>query len=232
MEFKTWGDDIRSAFKSDKSAWDKIGDVMKTDGKIDPLKVFAGTMSVALASVAMPLSLPVGAAGLYGSKYFDEWKKKRTEAMAVRKAKDVNVAELDMRINRIQEALTAEVEKSQDVQRYFDLVVAMYAVGLACAACDGNISAEEHADIKICIAGNMFDALPKPVRQKLDYLSEHPPTVATAAEIVKLYSPVSMDLFNDIIELIVQSDGVVDPSEIQFCDQWKVLTTPPTFISA
>jgi hypothetical protein len=231
-----------------------MGKVLSSDGKVDPIKVVIGASGAILMAAIWPVTAagvviiprvvtPEVKAGINRSTDFvsrnlkdsgqfftglvSERQTKRQKAVEERRAKDLNVAALQMRIERIQKAMEAEVTKASDQQRYFDLIVAMFAVGMACAASDGEVSAEEREDLKMGIAGNMFSMLPVAVRQKLDRLTERPPSVSEAYAISRDLTPDATDLLSGIIDLIVHSDGIVHPKEVEFCDQWHALISQP-----
>ncbi|MFA0570473.1 hypothetical protein [Vibrio gallaecicus] len=86
-----------------------------------------------------------------------------------------------------------------DVDDYFNLIIAMEAVGLSCAACDGEIADEERAEIDEFINEIMGSALPAHIKSKIDGIANNPPNITTSFEYASKASPESMGFFEEII---------------------------------
>jgi len=228
--------------------WDRVLDLVKTDGEISYWKVLGHSVALVGVAVSLPVSGPValgalatsdmaaivtaslgaGAVAAVTNNYLDDRKRKRAEALDKRHASERERAEDALKFKKYEEAFAAELSKGLEAQYYFDLIVALAAVGMACAACDGAVSADERADIEAFIATPGVKQLPQAVRAKLDFLTANPPSIATAFELAKQYGGNSLDLFDDIIDLVIYSDGIVHSTESVFLLQWAELKSTVT----
>ena len=199
-------------------SWDDFTDKFKTNGEVSYWKIAA---TVASAASPFPVAVAV-AAGNYVSDYLDD-RDKQAERRGEQRGEAKAKAEYSAKFDKLEVLLKAELDKHYKSTRYYELVVALTALGLACAACDGEVSPEERSDIEEFIGGVSVAALPVDVRAKLDLLAQNPPNLATAFERVKQYGPDSMDLFDEVIRLVTRSDGPIAIEEVHFQDEWERL---------
>lgn len=202
------------------------------DGSVSYWKVLGGAAAGVAAVVALPVAGGVGAVTLAGAaiasavggaagaaaSVFDDSEKK-AEARGEARAS----AKTNTKYQKLSAALDAAVRRAKESHQYFALIIAMHAVGMACAACDGVVAPEEERDIKEFISGLAGTGLPHHVQQKLADMAANPPSMATAFEMARNYGADSMDLFDEIIDMVIQSDGHVHEKEIAFRAQWAQL---------
>lgn len=121
--------------------------------------------------------------------------------------------------------LLGEFERAKrtmtDDKAYYELLVAMYAVGIATAKADGVISEEELADLEQLTAGIATSNLPSHVKDSFNLLRANPPNFNTAMEYVKKLNGVNIKLFENVIEVISYSDGVQTPQEIALLEAFR-----------
>jgi uncharacterized membrane protein YebE (DUF533 family) len=157
----------------------------------------------------------VGAAGGGVAAYFDD-----SEEQAESKGRTQAKAEFTQKYENLEKAFADRVKTDG---RYFDLILAMSAVGLACAACDGHIAAEERREIDEFIAGVASAALPDRVKEKLAEMAKNPPDIKTAYALAVHAAPDMMVAFDDIIEIVSNADGQIHPKEAEFKSTWAQL---------
>ncbi|UPG87627.1 TerB family tellurite resistance protein [Luteibacter aegosomatis] len=204
----------------------------RADGSVSYWKVLGGAAAGVAAVVALPVAGGVGAVTLAGAaiasavggaagaaaSMFDD-----TEKKAEARGEARGAARSNAQYDKLKAALDAAVGRARESHQYFALITAMHAVGMACAACDGVVAPEEKRDIEEFIGGLASTALPAKVREDLEAMAAHPPSMATAFELAKAYGTDSMDLFDEIIDMVIQSDGHVHEKEVAFRAQWAQL---------
>ncbi|TFB39014.1 hypothetical protein [Pseudomonas sp. F01002] len=192
-------------------------------------KVLGGAAVGIATVVALPVAGPIGAITLLGAgiaagvgaagggvaAYFDD-----SEEQATAKAELKAKAEYAKKYENLEKAFADRVNTDA---RYFDLILAMGAVGLACAACDGQISTVERREIDEFIAGVASAALPERVKATLAEMAKNPPDIKTAYALAIKAAPDMMDAFDDIIEIVSNADGHIHQKEAEFKSAWAQL---------
>lgn len=118
------------------------------------------------------------------------------------------------------EATARDLKTNQD---YYDLVVAMAAVGLACATADGEIHAKEAKHIDEFLDAVDHSKLPADTKEQLAAMRENPPTLETAAQLVQGLGVSHLRLFDEIITMVTHADESVHKDEINFAKKWREL---------
>lgn len=213
--------------------WDFDFDFLKgADGSISYWKVLGGAAAGVAAVVALPVAGGVGAITLAGAavasavggaagvaaSVFDDSEKKAEARGEARAA-----AKTDVKYDKLKAAYEQAFGNARESKQYFSLIVAMHAVGMACAACDGVVAAEEQRDIDEFIAGLAGIAIPTKTKEKLAEMVAKPPSMATAFKLARAHGAGSMDLFDEIIDMVIKSDGRVHEKEVAFRAQWAQL---------
>lgn len=106
---------------------------------------------------------------------------------------------------------------------YFDLLIAVAAVGLSCAACDGEIASEESQEIDDFIRSVDSSELPLHIKEKIEGIAKNPPDINTAFALTQKIGLDSYQLFTYVIEVVTQADGIVHAQEKQFKQCWDEL---------
>jgi hypothetical protein len=131
-------------------------------------------------------------------------------------------AENAVAVNELRNKLERIFEELKSAGKFFDGVVAMQAVAIAAANCDGEICESEKNDIEMFISGLSASNLPASVIAQITSLYEKPPSLRDAFAMAA-DSGMEMSMFDDIINLVVQSDGVVRVEEDAFMQAWNEL---------
>lgn len=95
------------------------------------------------------------------------------------------------------------------LQAYHDFdnrLVGMYAIGLAVANADGVICADERRELDQFVAGCMSGALPAHVTATITRLTANKQDI------------------DDIVDLIANADGSVNPHEAKFIARWQAMS--------
>ncbi|MNN65855.1 hypothetical protein D3C81_1813890 [compost metagenome] len=124
----------------------------------------------------------------------------------------------------LKERLEKAMESLKAAGEHFNAIIALNAVAVATAQCDGDITPSERANIELFINGLSADAIPEAVKAKIESLYQQPPTVKEAFELAKK-SGMSLSIFDEIINLVVHSDDAVHPQEAAFMQAWNSLKT-------
>lgn len=195
-------------------------------------KVLGGAAAGIACVVALPIAGPVGAVTAIGAAVaactgaaaggiasaIDD-----SEEQAERRGERKASARFDQKYNNLASAFEEAEKRLDETSDYFNLLIAMEAVGLACAACDGEISPEERQEIDEFIAGVSSSELPSYVKEKIEDIANNPPSVTTAFELAKRVGLDSYELFDEIIEVVIHADGRIHQDEKAFQNAWNEL---------
>ncbi len=195
-------------------------------------KVLGGAAAGVACVVALPVAGPVGAitaagaaiaggvgaaAGGVASAMDD------SEEQAERRGAQREAAKYDRKYEKLASAFEEAESRISETEDYFNLLIAMEAVGLACAACDGEIAPEERLEIDEFIAGVASSDLPSYIKSKIEEMAVNPPNIKTAFELSKKVGLDSFDLFEEIIEVVMHADGHIHKKEKAFQQAWNEL---------
>lgn len=195
-------------------------------------KVLGGAAAGVACVVALPVAGPVGAitaagaaiAGTVGAaaggvaSAVDD-----SEEQAEKRGARREAAKYDKKFEKFALAFEKAELMLKQSDDYFNLIIAMEAVGLSCAACDGEISPEERQEIDEFVAGIASGELPEHVKSNIQEIADSPPNVRTAFELAKKVGLDSYDLFNEIIEIVMHADGHIHENEEAFQQAWNEL---------
>lgn len=113
------------------------------------------------------------------------------------------------------------VESELSVRDTYDLLVALFAVGLAVAACDGEIHPKELAEIDVFTKAVATATLPPSVKDQIRQLRHHPPGFEAAVRRVRRVDPALWPLFDTVVDVVIAADGVRHQEELVFLDSWR-----------
>lgn len=132
-------------------------------------------------------------------------------------------AESAAKVSKVVKAMDKQTAHFSSHQDYFDYIIALQTVGLACAVCDGRITAEERAEIDEFIAGIASSKLPDSIKQKIAKVAKTRPTIDTAFELAKPFMKTAEQRqdFEDLIESTMLADNHIHPKEEAFLKNWK-----------
>lgn len=174
----------------------------------------AGAGTVA-AAVGAGVAGAVVAANLDGD---DEAHKAGFEA-GRKQAKAEHLAE----ITKLKQGLEKAMESLKIAGKHFNAIIALNAVAVATANCQGGISKEVRDEIEQFIIGTAVDTIPDTVKAQIESLYQKPPTVKEAFILAK-ESDMDMSIFDVIINVVVAlSETSAHPQVAAFMQAWNSL---------
>lgn len=172
-----------------------------------------GAGTIAAATGAGLTGAAVGAA-LADS---DEQEKRNLKNEGRAEGKAESLSEMKQLEGKLFEALRNL--KSHDA--HFKAIIALEAVGVACAACDDDFSDNEKEEIGEFVKGMLEQSIPENVKQKIQLIYDNPPTVTEAYALAE-ESGVSLDVYEDLIQFVMQIDGIKEEERV-FVQAWSQL---------
>jgi hypothetical protein len=130
-------------------------------------------------------------------------------------------AESSARIDKLENKLSQALEKLKSHDEHFKAIIAMEAVGVACAACDRDFSDNEREEIGEFVKGMAAQNIPKDVKDRIQSIYDNPPTVEEAFLLAK-GSGIPLDVYEDMIRFVMEIDGI-KPEEEAFVHAWSQL---------
>ncbi|QFU01812.1 hypothetical protein FIU83_09185 [Halomonas sp. THAF5a] len=184
--------------------------------------LLGGASVIASLTGAGTVAATVGAGtvgGVVGAAMADseENEKKQIKEKGRAEGRAENAIQIEKLANKLSQAL----EKLKSHDEHFKAIVAMEAVGVSCAACDGDFSDNEREEIGEFVKGMMAQSIPEEVKEKIQYIYNNPPTVKEAF-LVARDSGMSLDVYEDLIRFVMEIDGV-KPEEDAFVQAWNQL---------
>jgi tellurite resistance protein len=130
-----------------------------------------------------------------------------------REGERIATAKYEQKVEKLNRALEETLGKMKEDKSYFQLIIALFAVGMATANADGNVSAEEINELDEFITGAAYSSLPPHVKEVIAKLKANPPTFNEAMQLAKKLDEIDKILFETVIELVSLSDGSVNDKE-------------------
>ena len=124
------------------------------------------------------------------------------------------------------EQLRSEAEvlaKFHGSKEWLDFMRAMFAVGLAIAAADGEITDSELRDIEDYVGGAGYSKLPKGLAHEISHWKTTPPSIEFAFELACRCGEEAMVVIDNVMEVVTRSDEAVHPAEVEFRLKWQAL---------
>lgn len=173
----------------------------------------AGVAVVAAGPVAAPVALGLGAlsGGLLGA--IADTIGRSDKAFLEHKYKDV--------LANFEEA----VKQIRDEEHYNELLAAMVAVSVSCAASDGDIARKEKSGISEFLKQLTSTRVSHETKSQINDLIKNPPDIDAAFAQAKAVGLDSLDLFSSLVELIIQADYKELPGETAFRERWQALVS-------
>lgn len=198
-------------------------------------KVIGGACAGIAVVVALPVAGPVGAITAVGAavaagigavaggvaEHFDDSEEQAREDGYREGRKDAKT-ECSVQIENIKNKLEKTFNRFKESADYYRVIIAMEAVAVSCANCDGEIADVEKEQIEMFISGVSRSALPSAVKERIQDIYDNPPTIREAFKLAK-ESNMGMSIFDDIINLVVHADGIVHKNEEVFMQAWNSL---------
>lgn len=112
-------------------------------------------------------------------------------------------------------------ENNNEQKKIEELSLALFAVAYSFANCDGIIHKDEELNIQEFCSGQLYQSLPKKLRSELEKLRNHPPSFNTAMMYVKKLDRQSWSIFDDLLNIIMHSDGIINKEELAYMEAWN-----------
>lgn len=177
------------------------------------------TLAASLASAGTVATVGAVAGGAIANKLGSE-SKVRDEAY--RKGTMDAKAQHQVELDHLQTSLEAALNGLKGAANHYNAIIAMHAVAVATANCDGVICDKERANIELFIAGVSTGAIPADVTNTLQSLYDTPPSIQDAWALAKS-SGVEISVFDEIIQIVIHADEIVHPQEDAFMQAWNML---------
>jgi len=177
------------------------------------LSSLAGAGTIAVATGAGLTGAVVGA----GMAEAD--KKEKSDAKEEGRAE--GKAETLIEIKKLEEKLLTALTGLKSHDEHFKAIIALEAVGVACAACDGDFSENEKEEIGEFVKGMLSQSIPEEVKTKIQSVYDNPPTVKEAYFLAQS-SGVPLDVYEDLIKFVMEIDGIKEEERV-FVQAWDQL---------
>jgi len=171
----------------------------------------AGTIAAAAGAGA------VGAAT--GAAFAEAESDKRKAVRAEGKAEGMAVAH--QQIEDLENKLTQALHHLKSSDKHFKAMIALEAVGVACAACDDDFSDAERDEIGEFVKGMLAQEIPESIKTRIQDIYDNPPTVREAFALAD-GSGVELSLFEELIKFVMEIDGITH-EEQAFVHAWNQL---------
>ena len=154
----------------------------------------------------------IGGSTKMGALLFNLKEEKRNSLR--REGERIATAKYLAKVEKLKNTLKDVMRRLEDDKSYFQLIIALFAIGIATANADGEITNDELEDLNEFVGGIASPYFPHHVRETITKLVENPPNFNTAMkEVKKLGDKVDMKMFEYVIELVATADGNFDSNE-------------------
>lgn len=177
------------------------------------LSSLAGAGTIAAATGAGLTGAAVGAAMADSEE--KEKKNIKNEGRAEGKAEAL------VEMSKLEEKLVSALEVLKSHDEHFKAIIALEAVGVSCAACDGDFSDNEKKEIGEFVKGMLSQSIPDDVKTKIQTIYNNPPTVKEAF-ILAQNSGIELDVYEDLIQFVMEIDGIKEEERV-FVQAWSQL---------
>lgn len=202
-------------------------------------KILGGAAMGVTTVVALPVAGPIGAitavgalvagaAGAAGAAAMDalddseEQAEKRSKEQAEKRGKEQAKAEYAQQLERFHHAIKEMASKMKSHDQYFGKIIAIAAVGISCANCDGEIHPAERTEIDEFVARINHSNLPEDVREKINKLWQNPPNITTAFKLSEK-AEIDPSFLDRVICVAMHADNRVHAKEKAFMNAWNKL---------
>lgn len=114
-------------------------------------------------------------------------------------------------------------KRLKDERDYFNLLIAMTAVGVAAANADGKISEAEIVEIDGFCGNVRTSSLPPHIKGRITHIRNNPPTLEGISCHISKVDKRSWPLFEHVIMLVTAADGKVNQRERKMLELWRTL---------
>ncbi|MCD5380522.1 DUF533 domain-containing protein [Candidatus Gracilibacteria bacterium] len=131
------------------------------------------------------------------------------------KAKD------SVKLEKLVKGLNSSLEKLESHDEHFKAIIALEAVGVSCATCDGSFSEKEKREISKFVKGMLDQKIPEDVKEKIQSVYDNPLNINEAFKLAQ-DSGLELEAFDDVILYTMKIDGVTE-KELNFFHAWQEL---------
>jgi len=196
--------------------WKVLGGVAAGVGAVVALPV-AGPVGVVTAVGAAVGAAVGGTAGAVASS-LDEEEKESARRDGERSA----TAQYEVKVQKLENALKEALDRLEGDKSYFQLIIALFAVGMATAYADGKVTDDELEELNEFVGGIANSKYPPHVKDTITKLRNNPPNFSTAMKYVcKLGNDIDMRMFEYVIELVAMADGTFARDEKALLEAFK-----------
>ncbi len=133
-------------------------------------------------------------------------------------------AEYSLKIEKLQNEMKSMMADTSSREQF---LVACFAIGISCASCDGEVSEEELEELNYFAAGvGKSDMLSSTTQKQIAEMVDTPPSLRSVWLLINEHNFTTkehIDLFNQIVHVVVEADGKTELSEISFVKEWNSL---------
>jgi len=130
-------------------------------------------------------------------------------------------AETLVEMGKLEEKLISALGVLKSHDEHFKAIIALEAVGVSCAACDGDFSDNEKEEIGEFVKGMLSQSIPEDVKNKIQSIYDNPPTV-NEAFILAQNSGIALDVYEDLMQFVMEIDGIKEEERV-FVQAWSQL---------
>lgn len=130
-------------------------------------------------------------------------------------------AEALVEMSKLENTLVSALKKLKSHDEHFKAIIALEAVGVSCAACDGDFSENEKEEIGEFVKGMLAQSIPDDVKNKIQTIYDNPPTVKEAFVLAQ-HSGIALDVYEDLIQFVMEIDGIKEEEKV-FVQAWSQL---------
>lgn len=185
----------------------------------------AASLATSLAGAGtVAAAVGAGTAGAVAGALLDEEHKNKINDAYVEgknEGKKEESARNALKIAKLEKKLEQAKSSFASTKKTQEFYTGLFAIGIAIANCDGEISKEELRDIKEFSCGAAAQQMPNLV-DTIDILVKNPPSFEESLSYVREYIPVNQyHIITDLLEIVALADGKKDGREAMFIRDWK-----------
>ncbi len=182
----------------------------------------AATLASSLAGAGtVAAAIGAGAAGAGACATISNAETNKIKTIALEKGVENEKAESAVKIEELSKMMVHAAEVYTQQARANEFVIALAAIGLSMAACDGSISNEENVCVEEYVIGMSRLVLPQIIRDRLHKITNAPPDFERAILYVENFDNDIWPIIDGLLEIIGEADGDINQSKQEFLDKWK-----------
>ena len=185
------------------------------------LKESKSTLGTILTIILCPAPVSITVLAYKAGKAVYNAVKESGRQEGYEQGKEQEKAENVDKFNSLRDKLHVAQDRFEDLKMFEDHVMAIFAVALAVAHCDGEFSPEEKEEIDVFLAGSTQIGFPDSWHTAIKQLYKKPPSFNTAMKYIEKTPRNKWNAFDEIIDIIIEADGVRHDKEEAFSAAWQ-----------